>query len=79
MAEGVRHVYVGNVHDADDDTTYCPKCGAAVIGRDWYEILSYDLGARGRCLACGTAVPGRFEEFQGSFGARRIPVRIAAR
>ncbi len=79
MAEGVRHVYVGNVHDAEADTTYCPKCGKAVIGRDWYEILSYDLDAAGRCLACGTAIPGRFEEFQGSFGARRIPVRIAAR
>ena len=79
MAEGVRHVYVGNVHDADADTTYCPSCGAAVIGRDWYDILSYDLDAAGRCRKCSARIPGRFEAFRGAFGARRIPVRIAAR
>jgi pyruvate formate lyase activating enzyme len=79
MSEGVRYVYVGNVHDADADTTYCPGCSAPVIGRDWYEILSYGLDAQGRCKRCSTAIPGRFEAFRGAFGARRIPVRLAAR
>jgi pyruvate formate lyase activating enzyme len=77
MAEGVRHVYVGNVHDAEADTTYCPGCRAAVIRRDWYDILAYHLDDGGRCLACGTAIPGRFEAFRGAFGARRIPVRLS--
>jgi pyruvate formate lyase activating enzyme len=74
---GLRHVYVGNVHDQEHDTTYCPSCAAPVIARDWYNVLTYKLDPRGHCL-CGTAVPGRFEAFQGAFGARRFPLRISA-
>jgi len=73
---GLRYVYCGNVHDPESDTTCCPGCGAAVIARDWYEILSYKLDAEGRCSACDAQLPGRFEAFKGAFGARRIPVRI---
>jgi pyruvate formate lyase activating enzyme len=76
LKAGVRHVYVGNVHDSEADTTYCPGCRAPVIARDWYEILSYGLDPQGRCKTCGTAVPGRFEAFQGAFGSRRIPIQI---
>src|SRR4051812_20408298 len=35
---GLRYVYVGNVHAEAADSTYCTGCGAVVIGRDWYEI-----------------------------------------
>ena len=76
---GEKFVYTGNVHDAEGDTTWCPGCGAAVIERDWYRILGYHLDAAGRCRECGTAIPGRFAERAGNFGARRIPVRIADR
>jgi pyruvate formate lyase activating enzyme len=78
LAAGLRHVYVGNVHDPECDTTFCPTCHTKVIARDWYEILSYHLDAQGRCLSCHTQLPGRFEPFKGAFGARRIPVRIGA-
>ena len=27
LAEGLRFVYTGNVHDRDGDTTRCPGCG----------------------------------------------------
>ena len=73
---GLHHVYVGNVHDTDGDTTWCPGCGTALIVRDWYQILSYRLGPDGRCPDCGTPIPGRWEESPGDFGRQRIPVRI---
>ena len=77
-AAGLVHVYCGNIHDPESDTTCCPGCGAAVIVRDWYEILSYKLDATGRCAACKTQLPGRFEAYKGAFGPRRIPIRIGA-
>ncbi|NML24668.1 AmmeMemoRadiSam system radical SAM enzyme [Zoogloea dura] len=75
---GLHHVYTGNVHDAAGGTTHCPGCGAAVIERDWYQILAYRLDATGACLSCGHALAGRFESFKGAFGARRVPVHIGA-
>jgi pyruvate formate lyase activating enzyme len=74
LREGLRYVYVGNVHDREGDATYCPSCGRAVIARDWYEILEYRLDAQGRCGFCGAAVPGRFGASAGQFGRRRQPV-----
>jgi len=31
----------------------------------------------GRCEQCGHALAGRFTEYRGTFGPRRIPVRLA--
>ena len=76
---GLPFSYVGNVHDIEGDTTTCPSCGKAVIVRDWYEILSFDLDDEGRCGSCCHAIPGRFADYAGSFGRRRVPVRIAGR
>src|SRR5207253_6619091 len=78
LDEGLRYVYTGNVHDSEGGTTFCPGCGAALIVRDWYRILSYRLGADGRCPDCGASVPGKFEAFnlRRQFGPRRIPVAI---
>jgi pyruvate formate lyase activating enzyme len=73
MRAGLRYVYTGNVHDRDGDTTACPGCGAAVIERDWYEILGSRLD-HGRCSACGTAIAGRFGAEVGRFGRRRMRV-----
>jgi len=77
-AAGVRHAYVGNVHDHEHDTTFCPTCRAPVIVRDWYDILSYKLDDRGRCLTCATPLPGRYHLFEGAFGPRRLPLHIPA-
>jgi len=77
-AEGLHHVYTGNVHDNEGGTTFCSGCGTALIVRDWYRILKYRLDAQGCCPDCGTALAGRFAEAAGSFGAQRIPVRLGA-
>jgi pyruvate formate lyase activating enzyme len=77
-ARGLRHVYTGNVHDLEGGATYCPGCGAAVIGRDGYDITAWNLDAYGRCRACRLTLPGRFEERPGAWGARRLPVRLRA-
>ena len=74
MQEGLQFVYVGNVHDVQSDTTYCPNCKEALIVRDWYEILSYQLDEKGRCFACHTPLAGRFEHYAGGFGRKRVAV-----
>ena len=73
---GLKHVYTGNVHNIEGDTTFCAGCGKALIVRDWYEIREYRLDARGACPHCGTLLAGRFGEYTKPFGARRIPVGI---
>ncbi len=78
MAVGLHYVYTGNVHDQEGDTTFCPGCGAALIVRDWYQILSYHLTPEGHCPHCGHPIAGYFEARPGSFGRKRIPLRIGA-
>lgn len=75
---GIHHVYLGNVHDIDGDTTRCTGCGDALIVRDWYRILDYRLDDQGRCRRCDTPLAGRFDPSAGSFGRRRIPIHIGA-
>ena len=72
---GLRHVYTGNVHDREGDTTTCPACGTAVIERDWYAILGSNLD-HGACGSCGVAIAGRFGERVGQFGRRRMRVVV---
>ncbi|HSW26115.1 MAG TPA: AmmeMemoRadiSam system radical SAM enzyme [Burkholderiaceae bacterium] len=80
QANGLRHVYTGNVHDPEGGTTYCPGCAAALIERDWHAVLHYALDAHGGCPHCGTRIAGRFApRFERGFGRRRIPVRVSTR
>ncbi len=74
MDKGVRFVYVGNVHNEEADSTWCPSCGEKLIGRDWYVLTAWNLDAAAACPSCGTAVPGRFADSPGSWGSRRMPV-----
>ena len=76
--EGLQHVYTGNVHNAEGDTTFCPHCAAPLIVRDWYLIKEYRLDAAACCPDCGAPLAGRFDAQAGHFGRRRIPVSIAA-
>jgi pyruvate formate lyase activating enzyme len=78
LRAGLRYVYTGNVHDTTGGTTTCPSCGKPVIQRDWYNINLYRLSEGGACLSCGTQLPGRYQKFGKPFGAKRIPVRLAA-
>lgn len=77
-SEGVKFVYVGNVHDGVRQSTYCPACHELLIERDWYQLGKYALDAEGRCNFCQTAIPGRFAEHPGDWGARRQPVDMRA-
>lgn len=74
---GLRYVYTGNVHDPDGQTTHCPACGAAVVVRDWYEMRRYALTDRGACGHCGAQVSGVYDGPVGTWGSRRLPVRLA--
>jgi pyruvate formate lyase activating enzyme len=75
-AEGLRHVYTGNVHDPEGQSTRCSGCDALLIGRDWHEITAWGLDGQGRCGTCGTPCPGVLESRPGSWGRRRQPVAI---
>jgi pyruvate formate lyase activating enzyme len=63
---------VGNVHDAEGQTTSCARCARPLIVRDWYAISRYDLDAAGACNHCGTPVPGHF-------GAQPVALRSGFR
>ncbi len=76
LANGLRHVYVGNVHDKAGDSTYCHGCGQVVIGRDWYQLSEWRLDAGGCCTSCGTALAGVFDGAPGQWGRKRQPVRL---
>jgi pyruvate formate lyase activating enzyme len=75
---GLHFVYTGNVRDEVGQSTYCPGCGERIIGRDWYDITAWRLTGEG-CDTCATAVPGLFEARPGSWGQRRVPIRIGSR
>jgi len=57
--EGIKFCYVGNVHNIEGQTTYCPNCIAKLITRDWHSVRSNRLNG-GNCPECGTQIPGVF-------------------
>jgi pyruvate formate lyase activating enzyme len=75
LRNGVRYAYTGNVRDREGGSTWCPECGAQVLGRDGYEVQQWRLRG-GACAGCGTAIAGVYEAQPGSWGARRRPVRM---
>ena len=75
-ANGVHFAYTGNVHDPEGGSTWCPGCGALGIERDWFRLGHWGLDGHGACATCGMQIAGRFAPQAGTFGARRIPVRI---
>jgi pyruvate formate lyase activating enzyme len=81
LDNGLRYVYTGNVHDFDGESTYCHHCKELLIGRDWYELSTWNLstvGDSGFCNQCGTEVAGVFDGPPGDWGAKRLPIHIAA-
>jgi pyruvate formate lyase activating enzyme len=78
LDNGLHYVYTGNVRDREGGTTFCPSCHAPQIARDGYRILAFDLDPDGCCGECGTPIAGRFAAQAGTFGSRRIPLRVRA-
>jgi pyruvate formate lyase activating enzyme len=56
-AEGLHHVYVGNILRPDGGNTFCHSCGMLLIERRRYVILANHL-EKGRCPKCKTEVYG---------------------
>ena len=77
MENGVHFAYTGNIHDSAGGSTYCPGCNELVIERDWYELGKWRLDKSGACRKCGTSIAGHFAATPGTFGPRRMPVRMA--
>jgi pyruvate formate lyase activating enzyme len=75
LAAGLTFVYTGNVVDPRRQSTYCPRCGTMVVGRDWHRITVYRM-VGDRCSSCGQTIPGRFDQAAGQWGRRRIPVDL---
>jgi pyruvate formate lyase activating enzyme len=60
QAEGLDHVYIGNILSEDGENTRCPKCGKLLIERRRFSIVRNDLKS-GACPTCGTPIPGFWE------------------
>ena len=59
LKEGLRFSYVGNVHNTEEQTTYCPNCNTEIIVRDWHTVSTNSLSG-GSCTKCSKSIPGIF-------------------
>lgn len=73
--EGLHFVYTGNVHDREGGSTFCPRCAALLIERDWHRVLRYELEPDGICPHCRTRLPGRYAAAPGRQEGRRAFLR----
>jgi pyruvate formate lyase activating enzyme len=76
LKNGVRYAYTGNLHDPEGNSTFCHACQGKLIGRDWFELSTWNLTPQGDCRFCGAACAGVFEPTPGDWGRKRVPVRI---
>ncbi|MCH8032904.1 MAG: AmmeMemoRadiSam system radical SAM enzyme [Bacteroidetes bacterium] len=60
LSMGIKYCYVGNVHNIEGQTTFCPDCGENLIRRDWHTVISDNL-TDGRCNNCNTLIDGVFK------------------
>ncbi len=56
-AAGLEYVYVGNVMDADRESTYCPACGQKLIQRYWFNAQT-SWSTPGICPHCQHPIAG---------------------
>ncbi|MCF7838799.1 MAG: AmmeMemoRadiSam system radical SAM enzyme [Candidatus Marinimicrobia bacterium] len=57
-AEGLRHVYLGNLELPDGANTHCANCDALLIERRGYSVRTNRLEPGGVCPACGAVCAG---------------------
>ena len=60
MDMGIKYCFVGNVHNSEGQTTYCPNCNEKLIKRDWHSVISNKL-INGSCKSCGEKIAGVFQ------------------
>lgn len=52
-----KYVYIGNVRGTEHGSTYCPRCTAILIERDWFEVKSNNI-TNDSCPSCGYSIYG---------------------
>ena len=57
LAEGLKHIYIGNIARPGSEDTCCAACGEMLVERRGYTILRNTVTG-GKCPKCGTAVYG---------------------
>jgi pyruvate formate lyase activating enzyme len=75
LRTGLHHVYTGNIHDPEGQSSYCSACGARIIERSGYQIGAFGLDAEARCLQCGVRAVGHFDARPGRFVDGTGPLR----
>lgn len=58
--EGIKFVYLGNLHNGEGENTYCPECKSLLIERDRFKIIANRI-KKGRCYKCKAIIPGVWE------------------
>ncbi len=76
VKNGIHYAYTGNIHDLETGSTYCHDCGTRLIGRDWHMISEWQLTDEGKCQSCGAPCAGVFDGPAGTWGRRRMPIRL---
>ena len=59
LSMGIKYCYVGNVHNVEGQTTFCPDCSERLIKRDWHNVI-LDKVMGNSCSNCGTTIHGVF-------------------
>jgi pyruvate formate lyase activating enzyme len=73
--EGLRYVYIGNVPGHPWEHTYCHHCGTCIIRRRGF-ALAQCLLDEGKCPACSTEIPGRWDVVIRKSNGVRTPIFI---
>lgn len=76
LRNGLRYVYIGNVHHKAASSTYCHNCKNTLIGRDWYELSEWNLTDDGKCIFCKEQCAGVFDGPPGTWGRKRVPIAV---
>ena len=59
LEEGLKYVYVGNIPAHGGENTYCPNCGALLIDRTGFSIITNNLDislGTPKCPECGEII-----------------------
>lgn len=56
---GIKYCYLGNIHDPESQSTYCPNCGSLLIKRNWHTVSTNNL-INNKCFKCKTILDGVF-------------------
>ncbi|MFA6596807.1 MAG: AmmeMemoRadiSam system radical SAM enzyme [Ignavibacteriaceae bacterium] len=59
LQNGIKYCYIGNIHNKEGQTTFCPTCNTKLIERDWHTVLRMNL-RENSCPNCGKSIKGVF-------------------